>query len=410
MALADPVQSFNQPSRVARAVAGCAFIAAMLAGAASIVWSMAAGRISLASDAWTRSSIMSGETARGLAAELARTPLPVALADAERAASWLVAGSLGPRVRRGCDPWLFLNDELAVHLDAGRNAQERLAAVALVRELLRRRGAELVVATVPDKSRVQHEQLCGLYRPVSSADRLSQWEAGLARHGIPQAALLPALDEVKRGGEAQPFLTIDTHWTEAGARAAADALARVVRQAGLALTPHQQYRLEPGEPRDRQGDLLRLAGVDWLPASLLPPPDRVATVRLSPLAPDQQGASPHSDDASASAAAGDAADDLFGDASLPTVALIGTSYSRTSSFVPFLEAALSTPVPSFAQDGGDFWGAAKTYLASAEFRETPPRLVIWEMPERVLQMPLAPEEKAWMQGLKAPARNDRTID
>ena len=87
--------------------------------------------------------------------------------------------------------------------------------------------------------------------------------------------------------------------------------------------------------------------------------------------------------------AGDNLDDLFGDDNLPNVALIGTSFSRNSSFVGFLQRALSAPVGNFAKDGGEFSGAAKAYFDSPAFRQTPPQLVIWEIPERDLQTPYA---------------------
>jgi len=404
MVLADPVQSFNLPSRWARNVAGAVFLAMLLAGAVSAAWSVATGRIE--ATAWARQQIMQGEAARELADELAKAPFPSALADAERAVSWLIAGSLGPRVREGCGQWLFLVDELAVHPEGALNARRRLEAVARVRDRLRRQGIELVVATVPDKSRVQSEQLCGIYRPASSADRLGDWEKGLAQHGVRHASLLLPLAALERQGREEPFLRTDTHWTEAGAETAAQAVAQAVGKSGVELTPRQRYAMRQGEVEDRMGDLVRLAGIAWLPPALLPLPDRVAAMRFSVMPAAAGGAASA---AAAKAEAGrngaamdEAADDLFGDANLPSVALIGTSYSGTSSFSSYLEAALGTPVPSFAQDGGDFWLAAKTYLTGRDFRETPPRLVVWEIPERVLQMPIVAGEAAWMQGLETP--------
>lgn len=396
MALADPVQSFNLPSRTARYVAGVVFLIAIAAGAVSAVWSMASGRIVLAPEAWTWAGLLQGETARRLSIELTQAPLPAAMADAERGTSWLLAGSLGPRVRQGCGQWLFLVDELAVHPDARQNLEARLVAAGRMRTLLHGRGIELMVATVPDKSRVQHEQLCGIYRPASFAGRLKNWEEGLSQRSVAHAALLPALETLS-GGDAQPFLRVDTHWSEAGARAAAEAIAHAVGRTGVELTPPLRYAMVAGEPRAREGDLVRLAGIDWLPMALQPAPDNVVPTHFSieePAEQDALGGAPGSSDA---------ADDLFGDTSLPSVALIGTSYSRTSSFLSFLETALRTPVPSFAQDGGDFWGSAKTYLASTEFRDTPPRVVIWEIPERVLQMPIVAEERTWMESLEAAA-------
>jgi len=71
----------------------------------------------------------------------------------------------------------------------------------------------------------------------------------------------------------------------------------------------------------------------------------------------------------------------------PNVALIGTSFSRNSNFVAFLEQALGASLGNFAKDGGEFSGAARDYFASPAFRETPPQLLIWEIPERDLQSP-----------------------
>jgi alginate O-acetyltransferase complex protein AlgJ len=82
-----------------------------------------------------------------------------------------------------------------------------------------------------------------------------------------------------------------------------------------------------------------------------------------------------------------AEDDLFGDSQLPNVAVIGTSFSRNSNFMPFLEQAVGASVGNFALDGGAFSGAAKAYFASSAFKQTPPKLIVWEIPERDLQAP-----------------------
>jgi alginate O-acetyltransferase complex protein AlgJ len=78
-------------------------------------------------------------------------------------------------------------------------------------------------------------------------------------------------------------------------------------------------------------------------------------------------------------------DDLFGDAGLPNTALIGSSFSRNSNFVSFLEYSLHARIGNFALDGGGFSKSAQAYFASAAFKDTPPRLIVWEVPERVLE-------------------------
>jgi alginate O-acetyltransferase complex protein AlgJ len=53
--------------------------------------------------------------------------------------------------------------------------------------------------------------------------------------------------------------------------------------------------------------------------------------------------------------------------------------------VPFLEYVLKSNIANFAKKGGDFAGSVNAYLKSAAFKETPPRLVIWEIPERMIE-------------------------
>ena len=50
-------------------------------------------------------------------------------------------------------------------------------------------------------------------------------------------------------------------------------------------------------------------------------------------------------------------------------------------------------MPVFARDGGNFWGSAGAYFSSDAFEQTPPRLIVWEIPERTLQLPPAAGER-----------------
>ena len=119
--------------------------------------------------------------------------------------------------------------------------------------------------------------------------------------------------------------------------------------------------------------MVKLAGLDGLPAGLQPRPEMAQQSRFEVVRD------------AAVASAGKTVDaDLFGDAELPSIALIGTSFARNSNFVPFLEHKLHRQVGNFALDGGDFDGAARAYLRSPAFKQTPPKLLVWEIPERVL--------------------------
>ncbi len=127
-------------------------------------------------------------------------PQPRVAADAARAANWLLLNDLGPQVRQGCPDWLFLAEELAPHEGAAGNMAQRAAMVAQVHRALQRDGIRLLVAVVPDKSRIarnhpawpptQHR----LARAGGCADCFAtgQWRAG-------------ARPRCRAGGDANPW-------------------------------------------------------------------------------------------------------------------------------------------------------------------------------------------------------------
>ncbi len=355
-------------------VAGVTLAAFLSAGLLSCGWLLASGKLELLpGKALSNDAVLEGEITHRIAKELAKAPLPEQAARLERGGSWLLLGDSGPRVRQGCAQWLFISDELKLNRHAASNAQAKVEAVLALREQLRTRGIELLVSVVPDKSRIAASQLCDLPRPASLEPRVRDWTTALQTAGVAVLDLGPALAPL---GE-QAFLRLDTHWSEAGAHAAAVAIGQKVATMGIVATPTKAFSVSQQAPAPRPGDLVRLAGLDWLPQHLQPAPEQVA-------------ASVISEQAAAVASAGeDNLDDLFGDDNLPNVALVGTSFSRNSNFAGFLEQALSAPGGNSAKDGGAFSGAAKAYFSSPAFAQTPPKLLIWEIPERDLQTPYA---------------------
>ena len=327
---------------------------------------------SLLPHAVTRASILDGAVSKELANRMADTPIAVNAARAQRAVGWLTLRDLGPRVRRGCPGWLFLRDELNVYADSDSHLTTRATTVATVQRELASHGIALLVVVVPDKSRIEPQHLCNLYRPASLNPRLGDWTSRLATEGVPVLDLSSAL----HGLPGDAFFRTDTHWTQDGAGAAAQAVAQRIRAMSVPLGSSKSgYRVVDSSPARRPGDLVRLAGLDDLPPSRQPRPEIVASRDYV-----------HQAQAAASA------DDLFGDADLPNIAVIGTSYSTTSDFVPQLALALGTGVGNFAREGGKFGGSARAYFASPAYAQTPPKLIVWELDERDLQSPLEAED------------------
>ena len=350
-------------------LAGLVMLVFFVAGLASVIWSVVSGKVEVQPPKeLTNEQLFNGAFTHRIADELANVPFAEQAANLERAASWLAIGDTGTRVRRGCDGWLFLADENRIHHHAQANAAAKAQKVTAVRDWLAKRNIKLLVAVVPDKSRIASEQLCGLARSAQLAERVNDWQALLAAQNVPVLNLAEVMAPL--GSDA--FLRTDTHWSELGAAAATQAIAAGVSAQGISATPAQQLKREAGEAQLWHGDLVRLAGLDWLPVALRPTGEQLAA---STFTVQEQA----SDELSL--------DDLFGDSQLPNIALIGTSFSRNSNFVRLLEQALGASIGNFAKDGGEFSGAAKAYFSGKEFSQSPPQLVIWEIPERDLQSP-----------------------
>ncbi|PYE78230.1 alginate O-acetyltransferase complex protein AlgJ [Xylophilus ampelinus] len=312
---------------------------------------------------------------RGISSALALAPQARVAAKAERIASWIVLGDLGPQVRQGCRGWLFLAEEFAVRSGAEEAVRQRVALAMRLRKALDLQGIRLVMVLVPDKSRIEAQHLCHISRPARLEQRTDTWANRMREAGIPLVDLTPLLHERARRG-IQTFYRTDTHWNEEGASVSAAAVADAVQATGGPPMPRRCFEIARTAARPRLGDLVRLAGIEELPARLLPAAEVVSSSSSAPCADAKGGMS--------------SADDLFGDSDLPTVALVGTSFSTNSNFVGFLSRSLGTSVPSFALDGGNFSGSIDAYLQSTTFKESPPRLLIWEIPERTLDLPLTP--------------------
>lgn len=366
-------ESATTPPRLA----GLVFLGFLLAGGLANLWAFGIDGERLLDAAPTSARFLDGDVTAEIGKSLARSPLPTVAATAERGATWLALGDLGPRVRRGCASWLFLADEITPQAQGQANAARRARQVNETAERLRARGITLLVVVVPDKTRIQRDALCGLPRPASLEPRVRHWTASLHEAGL---VALDLTDALARAGR-DMYLRTDTHWSEAGANQAAKAVARALSalpQGRAGFTPVQRTEQHLRSPTPHAGDLIRLAGIDRLPARWQPEPDRVATSVFTPIT-------------QTSAAS---ADDLFGDAQLPSVALVGSSYAGASNFLPWLAHHLHTPVANFAKDGGGFAGAITAYLASPAYRDTPPKVLVWEIPERDLQAPPGAAEAA----------------
>ena len=373
------LKPITERDRRASPLAGVCFALFIVFGLFSTLYATSFGKLNLFPNGIAWSPFLKGDVSQAFALALADAPVPSNAARIERGVSWMVAGDLGPRVRRGAPGWLFLNDELTVHDQPQRNAAQRKADVLKVQKTLSAKGIKLLVVVVPDKSRIEASQLGMLHRPSRYATRATQWVSELKLAGVDALDLTDTLTAFKQK-HAAAFLKSDSHWTEQGAHVAAVAVSAEVQRLRIVASPTQSLVIDKRTESRRSGDLIRLAGVDWLSTALQPEQDlaQETSFKVAEQTKNTLGAS-------STSSANSQTDDLFGDTDLPNVVVIGTSFSRTSNFVPFIEKELNAKVANLARSGGDFSGAMNAYLSSVAFKKTPPKLVIWEIPERVLQ-------------------------
>lgn len=314
--------------------------------------------------------VLTGSTAKYVETQLTKhLPARAALVSSANIMRYILLHGAGEQVRLGKDNWLFLSDELRVYDHAPENLQAHLALMVRTASVLQQDNVHLLVALVPDKSRIYAAQLSAAVRPAALNSRYFDALNALRLAGVDSVDLATPLRAAARHQEV--YYRTDTHWNQAGARVAADTIAAAVKRAvgDLAVTHYDTKTV--GKIQDRPGDLIRLMGLEDAPDTLRPTPDREAAVTSTRSEADTGLA-------------------LFGDSLVPVV-LCGTSYSLRGNFHGYLQQALASAVLNTALDGGGFLNAITAYLQDDAYRNAPPRVLIWEVPERFLQTPLGSE-------------------
>lgn len=265
----------------------------------------------------------------------------------------------------GADGWLYTSEEFQTGTPSGDAAKvsEKLSYIQQVDQQLRAQGARLMVVLVPAKARVYPEHL-GRYRiPGSKATRYQAFRNSVVSLGIPAPDIYSALMQAKPQGEV--FIRTDTHWSPLGAEVTAQKIAQAVRQAFADLDlPAAEFQTAQAATPSNLGDLLRYLP---LPRGEGPQatPVRVPTTQKS----------------------GGSEGGLLGDDPV-AVTLVGTSYSAVKdwNFEGALKQALGTDVLNVADEGQGPVVPMRAYLKSPALKNNPPKLVIWEIPERFLTL------------------------
>ncbi|WP_180956050.1 alginate O-acetyltransferase AlgX-related protein [Monaibacterium marinum] len=261
---------------------------------------------------------------------------------------WNLFHEAGSGAVAGDNDWLFTDEEYEALPGFEERLSDSLDTIAMVVSRFTADGVTVIPLLLPDKARIMREQVMAP-RPPRVEARYDTLLAGLAEREVQVIDLRPVLSAVP-----QAYLRTDTHWTPEGARAVAGAIARPDVQVTAFAT-------SKSTPVLHEGDLLA-----FVPTAPFPGPGAEALNTYDTIQRDSGlGA------------------DLFGDISIPGV-LIGTSYSADSRwhFEGFLKDALEMDILNLAEEGAGPFAPIQAYLESEIYRDTPPEVVIWDIPER----------------------------
>jgi alginate O-acetyltransferase complex protein AlgJ len=173
-----------------------------------------------------------------------------------------------------------------------------------------------------------------------------------------------------RDSDTPLFLRLDTHWSPTGVVAGAEAI-----KAGIDADPRLKAIVDALP--ERKYVLLRAdsapSGANDLVAQLPPgsprfEPERIFEFQVKSEAP---------------------AASLLGEAPAPGITLVGSSYSADwTRFADALRYALQRDVLAVSVPASQGqWIGMESYLRDDAFQTSPPKLIIWELPERDLRSP-----------------------
>ena len=261
-----------------------------------------------------------------------------------------------PGVLIGQDNWLFSDEEFSFYPNETSETQVKLEYIEQVKNDLAAQGIDLIVLVLPAKARVYKEHLGRYTLPDYTLNRYENFRQALITKGVSAPDVLSVMLRAKANDKV--FMKTDTHWTPYGAKAVATALALEFGKLNLA-----EFETHLAQTETYTGDLLSFIPLGMF-TDIGPGKEQIQREITEGEAP--QG-------------------DLFDTVSIP-VTLIGTSYSaiETWNFEGALKSALQTDVLNAAQEGKGPISPMQAYLKDEAFLQSPPELVIWEIPERFI--------------------------
>ncbi|UVE16855.1 alginate O-acetyltransferase [Pseudomonas sp. LS44] len=253
--------------------------------------------------------------------------------------------------------WLFRSQEdLRTEFDTSAIGYQRMQQL---HDAFARRGIELVLVYQPTRGLVNRDKLNPAEKARFDYQRArGNYQAMLGRfekmgYNVPD--LSPLTDE---HAEQAFYFRGDQHWTPYGAQRTAQIVAETVHQMpAFKDIPRREFVSKVIGRMGKRGTLHNVAG-QLCGTSY-------ATEYINQFATEPKDSS--------------GSDDMFGDGGNPEIVLVGTSHSgQNYNFAGFLQESIGADVLNVAFPGGGLEGSMIEYLSSPEFRDNPPKILIWE--------------------------------
>lgn len=349
-------------------------IVVALALAAGCAWGvLRLSQLGFAPSEWEPSTWVDGQAGKEVNQALGTLPGRTWTARASSALRYRLLGDLGEQVREGCPGWLFYRDGLRPAPGFSGAFEERLKLMRHWARQWQKTGIRLLVVTVPDKSRVEAAQLCGLRVAAPLPGRLDAWQGVLAGAGLSFVDLRPALDAVP-----QAFYRTDVHMTQEGAEAAAGSAAREALAILGGKGPQQFTSSRAPNAEPRMGDLIVLAGLEHVPRGWRPEIEQFVPEHIEPV---RSGG-------------------LLDEGPSAQVLLLGDSNGLRSEFAERLGRRLGREVWNLSQDGGSFSAAMLAALGRLDAMPPSLKLVVWQFSELSLSLPLTRAEQLALDAIR----------
>lgn len=289
----------------------------------------------------------------------AAAPLPIC-AGAFEANKYDVGKQWTMLAGQGKDGWLFSVANLLPYDPTLGKFQNDITRF---RDELAKRGTELITVSVPPRAATMNQFLdpkVPVFKAYNAKAEAAKYAAYVKLVNSLGIYSPNALDiAYKNAGQFNFFFARDHHWTPQAAGKVAEAMAAYIKtRPAYKDLPKVPFKLV-SKPFELAGSYAKLVQ-DICQVTL--PKEKTTTfeaVRVNPIG-------------------------LLDDET-PQVVLVGTSHSNTGAFAESLSYTLQTPVLNAALDGGGARAAMETYFHSADFRRAPPKFLIWELEDTLLQ-------------------------